>query len=70
MRHVHYVYADVEYASYPMDAIDTVLDDGRIDRKSVLHFAVFGVIEIEINIPNNSNRLINCFKNFRTLTII
>lgn len=44
LRQVHYVYADVECASYPMDTIDTVLDDGRIDRNSVLYFAVFGVI--------------------------
>ena len=40
-----WVYADIACASYPMQNIDTILDDGRIDRKSVLYFAVYGVID-------------------------
>jgi len=42
-REIYYVYADVLCAAYPMKNIDTIMDDGRIDRKSALHFAVYGV---------------------------
>ena len=42
-REIYYLYADVSCAAYPMTNIDTIMDDGRIDRKSALHYAVYGV---------------------------
>ena len=62
-REIYYLYADVSCAAYPMTNIDTIMDDGRIDRKSALHYAVYGVTNkynysYEANFV--SNLKINC----------
>jgi len=42
-REVYWEYANVSCAGYPLEHIDTISDNGKINTKSVMYKVVYGV---------------------------